>query len=705
MSDIIWEGQSPTVTEPEDSVEWEGQAPSAKQKNKTYIDAPITPIPSTTVEEDFYRGAKDLAKSFVSKSSMAAAGAAELSNRSIFGILGNTIRDKLGVGTPTQDQIFSNMETVNKAIEESKDSGEGKDRGIGGTVIAGAPTLGSIIAQGYGSAPMAMVAGATEVYTQQAKNIAENTSTAAPALVGAIPQGAGMALDIFIPIKYGTGLFNIAAKGAATNTTVGFISDAATKGILKLFGEDKAAELYDPYDPNQRGAELVFGSVLPLAARGYAGAKDLTTSKKAKAAHDEIVTDISKAEAEALPPDVTDLASVRKETTIPDVETGQAINPYMKRKTYRESQQYADKTNQPGNRELNPTIKSKKPYFPIGRDDPAMTEAMRLADQEARIAENDAIAASLDWTGQEPGIGKGEVLQDVDTAMLKNPYLNDEQAFQAQRNVIGTPPVKEGFVRYYHGGNPENVTESLWFTSDINDAKGWASRDPTMKLWYVDIAKDDVSRGGDPEFGVLPPTRIEFPKNIAEQRALLKSPQGPGHSEMDFAMPKNGEPVFPTSPDKELFAAIKSAARAANAKGSFEKNIVKAEAAYDKIKSDIAMVEAGAEIRDTDGEYKVQEPEIHPESNEKVVEEITQKLTNGPKLKGPIARQRGHIDLSDYTGIGFRDLVDGIKRTGIRVWNSAPQEFKDKFKNAFLRNKEGVPSMLAHGTTDRKSVV
>ena len=84
-----------------------------------------------------------------------------------------------------------------------------------------------------------------------------------------------------------------------------------------------------------------------------------------------------------------------------------------------------------------------------------------------------------------------------------------------------TPQPAKGTVRYYHGGSPEGVDGPLWFTSDRNDANGWASRSPGMGLWYVDIPEGDPIRGGDPEFGVIPPSRIELPPEIASKRTLL----------------------------------------------------------------------------------------------------------------------------------------------------------------------------------------
>lgn len=93
-----------------------------------------------------------------------------------------------------------------------------------------------------------------------------------------------------------------------------------------------------------------------------------------------------------------------------------------------------------------------------------------------------------------------------------------ENAPKAADADLVTPPPGADMVRYYHGGNPGDAAGSLHFTSDLNNAKGWQSRNPDMQLWYVDVPKDSPIRGGDPEFGVLPPQNIELPADIANTR-------------------------------------------------------------------------------------------------------------------------------------------------------------------------------------------
>jgi len=107
--------------------------------------------------------------------------------------------------------------------------------------------------------------------------------------------------------------------------------------------------------------------------------------------------------------------------------------------------------------------------------------------------------------------------KDLEAAKAKA----NKQAEKQRTNNFTLPP-KENFTRYYHGGSPEEVTGSLWFTSDLNDARGWASRDNNMRIWYVDVPTNSSVRGGDQSFGVLPPTRIELPKKFADKRQILK---------------------------------------------------------------------------------------------------------------------------------------------------------------------------------------
>lgn len=108
----------------------------------------------------------------------------------------------------------------------------------------------------------------------------------------------------------------------------------------------------------------------------------------------------------------------------------------------------------------------------------------------------------------------------------KNPaengvLLSRAPAGSTGANVVASPPPAKGLVRYYHGGNPEAVTGPLWFTTDLRDANGWAARAKGMQVWFVDVPENDPVRGGDPQFGVLPPARIDLPASYANRRQVF----------------------------------------------------------------------------------------------------------------------------------------------------------------------------------------
>jgi hypothetical protein len=88
--------------------------------------------------------------------------------------------------------------------------------------------------------------------------------------------------------------------------------------------------------------------------------------------------------------------------------------------------------------------------------------------------------------------------------------------------AVPTPPPKPGFVRFYHGGSPESVTGKLWFTSDLRDAHGWASRDPQMRVWFVDVKKGaEGVDWGDAANGMPMRSRHELPAELASGRKPL----------------------------------------------------------------------------------------------------------------------------------------------------------------------------------------
>jgi hypothetical protein len=98
----------------------------------------------------------------------------------------------------------------------------------------------------------------------------------------------------------------------------------------------------------------------------------------------------------------------------------------------------------------------------------AQTAANAAADKaapvepvKARIQENDAYAKQQGWTGQEPGIGKGEILEDVSTASARNPFMSEGQVEIAQGNVDAGrgPGYGEMGFQFPKAGQPVFPTE------------------------------------------------------------------------------------------------------------------------------------------------------------------------------------------------------------------------------------------------------
>lgn len=80
-------------------------------------------------------------------------------------------------------------------------------------------------------------------------------------------------------------------------------------------------------------------------------------------------------------------------------------------------------------------------------------------------------------------------------------------------------------VRMYHGGNPEG-DGPLWFTSSLDYARGWASRDSSMKVWYVDIPADHPAVTPEyPEQGIKQgfTFNAELSAEIASRRKIFEA--------------------------------------------------------------------------------------------------------------------------------------------------------------------------------------
>lgn len=91
-----------------------------------------------------------------------------------------------------------------------------------------------------------------------------------------------------------------------------------------------------------------------------------------------------------------------------------------------------------------------------------------------------------------------------------------------------------GMVRFYHGGEPGDHAGSLWFTTHLPDAQGWASRGD-MGVHYVDVPRGDPRVDwGDIANGMPMPTRQELPGDLAVGRRRLDgAPEGPTPSKAE----------------------------------------------------------------------------------------------------------------------------------------------------------------------------
>lgn len=86
-----------------------------------------------------------------------------------------------------------------------------------------------------------------------------------------------------------------------------------------------------------------------------------------------------------------------------------------------------------------------------------------------------------------------------------------------------TPPVAEGMVRLYHGGEPDMGDGSRWFTPSKSQAEGYVAKNPkSSTLQYVDVPSDSPLL--TPSFDdtgtsfKAPPNPFDAPESLAKQR-------------------------------------------------------------------------------------------------------------------------------------------------------------------------------------------
>jgi hypothetical protein len=179
---------------------------------------------------------------------------------------------------------------------------------------------------------------------------------------------------------------------------------------------------------------------------------------------------------------------------------------------------------------------------------PAIAGASRVARVGAGVAATAAVdtaAEAVLHSGQELrtvgesafNVGAGALLSGVlggiVTRIPKGEFdavRREVQAEIARANGVPMPSrvapaaPAQGMVRMYHGGNPGSVDGPLWFTSSLEDARGWAARGPEMRVSYVDVPESTLFPEGSLAEGFAPLSRLELPADIAAQRKPFDMP-------------------------------------------------------------------------------------------------------------------------------------------------------------------------------------
>lgn len=161
----------------------------------------------------------------------------------------------------------------------------------------------------------------------------------------------------------------------------------------------------------------------------------------------------------------------------------------------------------------------------IGEQVKAGVDFNALGDSDVRALTTWGITEA-DWKvwklAKLDDLGHGNDAVLTPEAISRIPDADIQKALGGQ--PVQAPPPAAGMTRFYHGGDPTGVTGRLWFTADLRDAQGWASRGSDMKVWYVDVPNGSAGVDwGDPAYGVSMPSRQEFDASIAGNRAPLES--------------------------------------------------------------------------------------------------------------------------------------------------------------------------------------
>lgn len=280
---------------------------------------------------------------------------------------------------------------------------------------------------------------------------------------------------------------------------------------------------------------------------------------------------------------------------------------------------------------------------------------------------------------------------DVDTSRIKTPYVNnadvqlinrqnDQAAAKGEYQEAGTRQLDHAI------SNEQAYNEPRWQDPELADAIASANRSAQ--------ATSNLPQAVDVEQGIMttPPevdatnirTPYMSPEEVAKTQEQVYKGDEPAHSYMEIPPDARYEPYWP---DAELESA-KTSANSLAAKG-FDGGPV------DISREGSGMVDEIINLRNeirNNAEKLVNDIVEKSDAFDKTMAAVDALSTSGNKKEG------GWVDLSEYTGPGFTDLVPTVKAAARNIWGRMSDAFKAKFDGGFLVDKNGVPVPLFHGT-------
>lgn len=357
-----------------------------------------------------------------------------------------------------------------------------------GVVAQVGHALGSVLTMGLAGGLIAGPAGAAgaigggSMYDKY-KELRDQNVDRETALDVAGVTGAVMAVSSALPAFMGKTITTQVLSGIGMNVPLGMVERGGSSELLENAGYAEMAKHYKAMDGAAIAVDMVLGAAFPLGMRALRRNVPLAEMDSAMDANRTIANDNVHP---ALPGTLEDAAAVK------------AAEDSFARQLLEEG------------KTLEEIIVPSKVYE-NSVENPAVAKA--AAEQ---------VTAFNDLAAKEGYAPLNKMESDVDS--MGRAYADSYEESMSIKgkhseiDIESVDPLSPSMVRYYHGGDPSGVTGSLWFTSDIRDAIGWMGRDQSMSLWYVDVDKNSPVRGGDSEFGILPPSRMEMPAEISNRR-------------------------------------------------------------------------------------------------------------------------------------------------------------------------------------------